>query len=116
MRQTGIPWRGARSSVTAQIFALDKKMRPRYTSQLELLQVNRRSQVRPSLMMNLFFLAARLRCVGASRARPVLFEDTALIQDLGRNRRPGFCHSRFLRPFFPHGREVARGPVLINQP
>src|SRR5947207_15672887 len=114
MRQTGIPWRGARSSVTAQIFALDKKMRPRYTSQLELLQVNRRSQVRPSRMMHLFFFAAPLQCVGASRARPLLFEHTASIQYLGRNRRPGFCHSRFLRPFFPNVAEVARRPGLVN--
>src|SRR5216117_3783356 len=116
MRQTGAPRRGTRSSLTAQIFALDKKMWPRYTSQLELLQVNRRSQVRASRVMYLLFFAAALQCVRALRARPSLFEHAASLQDVRRNRRPGLCHSRFLRPFFPDGAEIARRFVLINQP
>jgi hypothetical protein len=57
MRQTGAR-RLATRSRRAQIFALDKKMRPRYTSQLELLQANRCSQVRRSRMMHPFFFEA----------------------------------------------------------
>src|SRR6266567_2173778 len=56
MRQTGARRRPrGRSSVTAQILALDKKMRPRHASRNELFQMERCSQLRRSGMMHLFF-------------------------------------------------------------
>ncbi len=78
--------------------------------------MKRRSQMRRSRMTNAFFFKACLRCNGALRVRPLLFEPTASIQNLERNRRGRFSQSRLFGSFFPHGAEVARCPVLINRP
>src|SRR5437868_2199860 len=66
-------------------------------------------------MMHVLLFEESERGAWTFRARPVLFELTAAIQYFGRNRRTRVYQSRFVRYFFPHGTEVARGLVLINQ-
>ena len=71
--------------------------------------------MRRSRMMHAFFFEACLPRVRASRSRPLLFEQTASIQNLGRNRRGRFRQLRLFGSFFPHRTEVARGTILINR-
>jgi len=73
------------------------------------------SQMRRSRMTHSFFFKACFRCNGALCRRPLLFEQTASIQNLGRNRGGRFRQLRLLGSFFPYRAEVARGPVLINR-
>src|SRR5437588_4758262 len=68
-----------------------------------------------SRMMHVLFFEESERGTWTFRARPLLFELTASIQYFGRHRRTRVYQSRFARSFFPHGREIARGLVLINQ-
>src|SRR6266480_6839797 len=77
--------------------------------------MERCSQMRRSRMMHPFFFEACLRRNRALRVRPLLLEETASIQNLGRNWRGRFRQLRFLGSFFPYCAEVARGPVLINR-
>jgi hypothetical protein len=86
MRQTRARRFGVRTSVTAQILALDKKMGLRHAARTELFQMQRRSQMWRSRMMHPFFFEASLRRNRALRVRPLLFEQTASIQNLARNR------------------------------
>src|SRR2546430_4998642 len=73
------------------------------------------SQMRRSRMTHSFFFKACFRRNGALCRRPLLFEQTASIQNLGRNRGGRFRQLRLLGSFFPYRAEVARGPVLINR-
>src|SRR5260370_22754043 len=66
-------------------------------------------------MMHTFSFKDSAGPAGTLRARPLLFELAAAIQDLGWNLRTRVCQSRLLPSFFPNGAEVARGPVSINQ-
>src|SRR5256885_109534 len=72
-------------------------------------------EMRRSRMTHPFFFKACFRCNGALCRRPLLFEQTASIQNLGRNRGGRFRQLRLLGSFFPYRAEVARGPVLINR-
>src|SRR5207249_8857516 len=73
------------------------------------------SQMRRSRMTHSFFFKACFRRNGALCRRPLLFEQTASIQNLGRNRGGRFRQSRLLGSFFPYRAEVARGPVLRSE-
>ena len=86
MRQTGIRDIGRVSSMTAQIFALDQKMRLGQISCAELFQANRRAEIGRSRMTDAFSLGKSRRSVRTLRARPLLFELSAAIQDLRRDR------------------------------
>jgi len=86
VRQTDACLPGMHSSGRAQILALDEEMRPRHADRTQLFQMECRSQMRRSWMTDAFFFEAYLRRNGALRVRPLLFEQTASIQNLGRNR------------------------------
>jgi hypothetical protein len=63
-RQTQSRWRRP-GGVRTKILAPDKEVRSRYAGRLELLQMNRRSQMRQSRVMHLHLFQTRLRRVGA---------------------------------------------------
>ena len=63
-RQIRIRWHRP-GGVRTKILAPDKEARSRYAGRLELLQMNRRSQMRQSRVMHLHLLQTRLRRVGA---------------------------------------------------
>src|SRR5207253_9986493 len=73
------------------------------------------SQMRRSRMTHSFFFKACFRRNGALCRRPLLFEQTASIQNVAGNGGGRFRQSRLLGSFFPYRAEVARGPVLINR-
>src|SRR4029450_8304887 len=77
--------------------------------------MERRSQVRRARMMHLFFFAACLRRIKALHGRPLLFEQAASVENLGRNRGARVHQLRLLWTFFPHRAEITRGTVLINR-
>jgi hypothetical protein len=63
-RQAQIRWRRP-GGVRTKILAPDKEVRSRYAGRLELLHMNRRSQMRQSRVRHLHLFQTRLRRVGA---------------------------------------------------
>jgi hypothetical protein len=104
--------------VSATIFAGNEKMWSRHADGIDLLELNRRAQMRGSRMTHLFFFEIRalLRTHSTSRIRPFLFENTASIQNFNRNRRTRFCSFRLYGSFLPDCAEFSRGFVLVNRP
>src|SRR4029453_13284117 len=77
--------------------------------------MGRRSPGGRARMMHLFFFAACLRRIKALHGRPLLFEQAASVENLGRNRGARVHQLPLLRPFFPPRAEITGGTVLINR-
>src|SRR6266480_3844383 len=77
--------------------------------------MERCSQMRRLRMTHSFFFETCFRRNGVLCRRPLLFEQTASIQNLGGNRGGRFRQLRLLGSFFPYRAEVARGTVLVNR-
>src|SRR4029077_2425998 len=89
----------------------------RHADGIDLLELNRRAQMRGSRMTHLFFFEIRalLRPHSTSRVHPFLLETAASIQNLNRNRRTRFCSFCLFGSFLPYCAELARGFVLVNR-
>jgi hypothetical protein len=91
-------------------------MWPSDTDGIDLLELNRRLQMRQARMTQLFFFEVDpvSRAHLWLRILPFLLENTAPIQNLGGHRKVRLGSLGFFRPLFPHCAEISGGVVLID--
>src|SRR5581483_7293846 len=99
---------------SANLFALNEKIRPRQPDGIDVRYGDRYSQVLPFRVMKGFLCNCWLRCIN-SGCFPTSLEPATTIENLIRNRRVSFKYSRSYGPCVPGQTKLPRRFVLICQ-